>query len=68
MNKIVEKAVKTMRELPDKEATLAAQVMLSVVERPHGLERMEALALTARKQAKKAGLTEAEVDAIVKHG
>jgi len=68
MNKTVEKAVKTMRALPDKEATLAAQVVLSVVERPHGLETMEAIAQKAREQAEKTGLTEAEIDAIAKHG
>lgn len=68
MNKTVEKAVKTMRELPDKEATLAAQVMLSVVEHSHGLERMETLAEKARQLVKKSGLSEADLDAIVRHG
>ena len=68
MNKTVEKAVKAMRSLPEKEATLAAQVVLSVVEQRHGLETLEAIARKARKQAKAAGLTEAAMDALLKNG
>jgi len=68
MNKTVEKVVKAMRSLPEKEATLAAQVVLSVVEQRHGLETLEAIARKARKQAKAAGLTEAAMDALLKNG
>ena len=68
MNKTVEKAIETMRSLPDKEATLAAQVVLSVVDHPHGMETMETIAKVARQRAKETGLSEADVDAIVKHG
>ena len=68
MNKTVEKAVKAMQSLPEKEATLAAQVMLSVVEQPHGLETLEAIAEEARKRAKEAELTETAMDAILKNG
>ena len=57
-----------MRSLPDKEATLAAQVVLSVVDHPHGLESVEIISKKARSRAKEEGLTETDVDDIVKHG
>ncbi len=68
MNKIVEKAVEAMRGLPEKQATLAARVVLSVVENPHGLEAVEAIARKARRRAAKAGLSETEIDTAVKNG
>lgn len=67
MTKVLEKAFKAARALPDKEQNLVAEVVFSVVERSKNLDKIDIdkLARRVSSEAKKRGMTQEIFDKIL---